>query len=76
MKTFNLEVKGASPAQLITLKAELEGMSKSWRRFGANIKVENNTVFVRGIQKLIGAPVMSTDIRASASLIIAAMAAE
>ena len=39
MKTFNLEVKGASPAQLITLKAELEGMSKSWKRFGADIKV-------------------------------------
>ena len=41
MKTFNLEVKGASPAQLITLKAELEGMSKSWRRFGADIKVSS-----------------------------------
>ena len=39
MKTFNLEVKGASQAQLITLKAELEVMSKSWRRFGADIKV-------------------------------------
>ena len=42
MKTFNLEVKGASPAQLITLKAELEAMSKSWRRFGANIKVKSD----------------------------------
>ena len=42
MKTFNLEVKGASPAQLITLKAELEGMSKSWKRFGANIKVSSD----------------------------------
>ena len=42
MKTFNLEVKGASPAQLITLKAELETMSKSWKRFGANIKVSSD----------------------------------
>ena len=41
MKTFSLEIKGASPAQLITLKAELEGMSKSWRRFGADIKVSS-----------------------------------
>ena len=41
MKTFNLEVKGASPAQLITLKAELEMMSRNWRRFGANIKVKS-----------------------------------
>ena len=42
MKTFSLEIKGASQAQLITLKAELEGMSKSWRRFGADIKVSSN----------------------------------
>ena len=39
MKTFCLEIKGASQGQLITLKAELEGMSKSWKRFGANIKI-------------------------------------
>ncbi len=39
-------------------------------RFGANIKLEKNTAFVRGVKELIGAPVMSTDIRASASLII------
>ena len=42
MKTFNLEVKGASQAQLITLKAELETMSKSWRKYGANIKVKSD----------------------------------
>ena len=45
-------------------------------RFGANIRVQKNTVFVRGQKELIGAPVMSTDIRASASLIIAALAAK
>jgi hypothetical protein len=41
MKTFSLEIKGASQAQLITLKAELETMSKSWRKFGADIKVSS-----------------------------------
>jgi UDP-N-acetylglucosamine 1-carboxyvinyltransferase len=45
-------------------------------RFGANIKVENNTAFVRGVDSLLGAPVMSTDIRASASLIVAGLAAK
>jgi len=45
-------------------------------RLGANIKVENNTAFIRGKNTLVGAPVMSTDIRASASLIIAALAAK
>ena len=42
-------------------------------RFGANIKVQKNTAFVRGVKELVGAPVMSTDIRASASLIIAGL---
>ena len=45
-------------------------------RFGANIKSDNNTAFVRGVDELIGAPVMSTDIRASASLIIAGLIAK
>ena len=44
-------------------------------RLGANIKVDNNTAFIRGVDELIGAPVMSTDIRASASLIIAGLVA-
>ena len=45
-------------------------------RLGADIKTEHNTAFVRGVKKLKGAEVMSTDIRASASLIIAGLAAE
>lgn len=45
-------------------------------RLGANIKVENNVAFVRGQKELIGAPVMSTDIRASASLIIGGLLAK
>ena len=40
-----------------------------------NIKVDKNTAFIRGVKELVGAPVMSTDIRASAALIIAALAA-
>ena len=45
-------------------------------RLGANIKLSNNVATVTGIEKLYGAPVMSTDIRASASLILAALAAQ
>jgi UDP-N-acetylglucosamine 1-carboxyvinyltransferase len=45
-------------------------------RLGAAISTEGNTAFIRGVDKLIGAPVMATDLRASASLVIAALAAE
>ena len=45
-------------------------------RLGANIRVEKNTAFIRGVNQLVGAPVMSTDIRASAALFIAALAAK
>ena len=45
-------------------------------RFGANLHLIDNVASVRGIDKLYGAPVMSTDIRASASLILAALAAD
>ncbi len=45
------------------------------QRMGANIQVSGNTAIVRGVDKLTGAPVMATDLRASASLILAALAA-
>ena len=45
-------------------------------RMGANLIVEGNTVFITGVDILIGAPVMATDLRASASLIIAGLVAE
>ena len=45
-------------------------------RLGANIRVDQNTAFVRGVKNLVGAPVMSTDIRASASLIIGGLIAK
>jgi len=45
-------------------------------RLGANITLEKNVAVVLGQERLIGAPVMSTDIRASASLIIAGLVAE
>ena len=45
-------------------------------RLGANISLEKNVATVQGQKKLIGAQVMSTDIRASASLVIAALIAE
>jgi UDP-N-acetylglucosamine 1-carboxyvinyltransferase len=46
------------------------------RRLGADIQVEGNTAFIRGVDRLRGAPVMATDLRASASLIIAGLVAE
>ena len=46
------------------------------RRFGAEIELEENVAFVNGKSKLKSAPVMSTDIRASASLVLAALRAE
>jgi UDP-N-acetylglucosamine 1-carboxyvinyltransferase len=45
-------------------------------RLGASIQIEGNTAFIKGAGRLVGAPVMATDLRASASLVIAAMAAE
>lgn len=46
------------------------------QRMGADIKVSGNTAVVQGGKPLTGAPVMATDLRASASLILAALAAE
>ncbi len=45
-------------------------------RMGANITVKGNTAIVEGVERLKGAPVMATDLRASASLVIAALVAE
>ncbi len=44
-------------------------------RLGANIEVSKNVAVVRGVEKLTGAKVMSTDLRASASLILAGLVA-
>ncbi|MGB4562665.1 MAG: UDP-N-acetylglucosamine 1-carboxyvinyltransferase, partial [Methylophilaceae bacterium] len=43
---------------------------------GANIDVKGNTSFVKGVKNLEGANVMATDLRASASLVIAGLAAK
>jgi len=45
-------------------------------RLGAHIKLEGDTAIIEGVGKLRGAPVMATDLRASVSLVIAALAAE
>ncbi len=45
-------------------------------RMGANITIKGNTAIVEGVAKLKGAPVMATDLRASASLVIAGLVAE
>jgi UDP-N-acetylglucosamine 1-carboxyvinyltransferase len=43
---------------------------------GADIRVEGKSAVVRGLANLTGAPVMATDLRASASLVLAGLAAE
>jgi UDP-N-acetylglucosamine 1-carboxyvinyltransferase len=45
-------------------------------RFGADIVTEGNTSTVKGVKKLSGAPVMATDLRASACLVLAGLAAD
>jgi UDP-N-acetylglucosamine 1-carboxyvinyltransferase len=45
-------------------------------RLGAAIDIDGHTAVIRGVEKLVGAPVMATDLRASASLVIAALAAQ
>ncbi len=46
------------------------------QRMGANIKLEGNTAICNGVEKLVAAPVMATDLRASASLVLAGLVAE
>ena len=76
-------------AQIIALNSVAEGTSTiketifenrfmhvhEMNRMGAIIRVEGNTVIVEGSETLKGAPVMATDLRASASLIIAGLVA-
>ena len=77
-------------AQLMALDAVAEGTSVitetifenrfmhalEMRRLGADIEISGNTAVVRGVKKLQGATVMATDLRASASLVIAGLVAE
>ena len=77
-------------AQFISLNAIAEGTGTvietvfenrfmhvyEMNRMGAQILVEGNTAIVTGVPALSGAPVMATDLRASASLVIAALVAE
>jgi UDP-N-acetylglucosamine 1-carboxyvinyltransferase len=46
------------------------------RRLGADIRIEGNTAIIRGVPRLTAAPVMATDLRASASLVLAALVAQ
>ncbi|MCG7598984.1 UDP-N-acetylglucosamine 1-carboxyvinyltransferase [Halomonas sp. McH1-25] len=77
-------------AQFVALNAVAEGTGRvvetifenrfmhvqELKRMGADIALEGNTALVTGVNRLSGAPVMATDLRASASLVIAAMVAE
>ena len=77
-------------AQLMTLMCIAEGAGtirekifenrfmhvQELARLGADIKLNGNTAFIRGVAKLVGAPVMASDLRASASLVVAGLVAE
>jgi len=77
-------------AQFVAMNAVAEGTSRvvetifenrfmhvqELNRMGARIALEGNTAVIEGVERLSGAPVMATDLRASASLVIAAMMAE
>ena len=77
-------------AQLMALMTTADGVStiretifenrfmhvQELARLGADISLSGDTAHVRGVSKLTGAPVMATDLRASVSLVIAALAAE
>jgi UDP-N-acetylglucosamine 1-carboxyvinyltransferase len=77
-------------AQLIALMTRAKGTSRITEtifenrfmhvqelvRFGAQIHLDGQTATIDGVDKLKGAPVMATDLRASVSLVIAALAAE
>jgi UDP-N-acetylglucosamine 1-carboxyvinyltransferase len=77
-------------AQFVALMAGAEGTSvvtetifesrfmhvEELRRMGADIRVEGNRVVITGKERLTGAPVMASDLRASAGLIVAGLAAE
>lgn len=77
-------------AQFVALMSVAEGTSvvtetifesrfmhvEELRRMGADIRVEGNRVVITGKERLTGAPVMASDLRASAGLIVAGLAAE
>ena len=77
-------------AQLMALMTRAEGTSRitetifenrfmhvqELARFGAQIRLDGEQATIEGVDRLMGAPVMATDLRASVSLVIAALAAE
>jgi UDP-N-acetylglucosamine 1-carboxyvinyltransferase len=77
-------------AQFVALNAVAEGVGTvietvfenrfmhvhELNRMGAKIRLEGNTAIVEGVERLRGAPIMATDLRASASLVIAGLVAE
>ena len=77
-------------AQFMALMTRAEGSSRisetvfenrfmhvcELQRMGADILIDGNSAVIRGVEQMTGAPVMATDLRASASLILAGLAAE
>lgn len=75
MMTMN--TVGTGTASVIETVFENRFMhAQELQRMGADIRIEGNTAIVTGVEALHGAPVMATDLRASASLILAGLVAE
>jgi UDP-N-acetylglucosamine 1-carboxyvinyltransferase len=45
-------------------------------RLGSDIRIDGHTAIIKGVERLTGAPIMATDLRASASLVLAGLVAE
>ena len=77
-------------AQMCALLASIQGISvitenvfpqrfmhvAELKRMGANIDLQGSTAVINGVEKLSGAPVMASDLRASAALVLAGLQAE
>src|SRR5690349_21754768 len=89
MKRFSNTVSVIMQAQFTALNCVAEGTGvitetvfenrfmhvHELHRLGADIKLEGNTAVIRGVEGMSGAPLMATDLRASASLVLAGLVA-
>jgi len=71
----NLIAKGASRVTETIFENRFMHVQEM-NRLGSRISIDGNTAYIEGVDQLIGAPVMATDLRASASLVIAGLAAK
>jgi len=71
----NLVAKGSSKVTETIFENRFMHVQEM-NRLGSKISIDGNTAYIEGVDQLVGAPVMATDLRASASLVIAGLAAK